>query len=84
MKATTEVMLHDINEKHDWTLGQTRGGSGTLYTRTDTCRICSLRRHYRDDSQNGCHDEFRFSDGETDQDLSLRQAFFRGCTEVSA
>lgn len=79
MKAITESMLNEINDLHDWNEGQVYGGGGTKLTQTDTCRICSLRRHWYSDSQNGVKGEYRFSDGETGQDLSLRQVVARGC-----
>ena len=79
MKATTQALLSKIEAAHDWADGQTRGGSGTLLTRTDTCRVCSLRRHYLSDAQNGIDREYRFSDGETGADLSLRQAVDHTC-----
>ena len=79
MKAITESMLNEVNELHDWNEGQMYSGGGTRFSQTDTCRVCNLRRHYFSDSQNGVKGEYRFSDGETDRDLSLRQAVARGC-----
>lgn len=79
MKDATRKMLEEISEAHDWQDGQTYGGSGTQLRSTDTCRACSLRRHYFSDRQNGVAGEYRFSDGETGQDLSMRQAHSRGC-----
>lgn len=58
---------------HDWLEGQVYGGSGTRLSSTDTCRVCGLRRHFFSDSQNGVGREYRFSDGETGEDLTLRQ-----------
>lgn len=79
MKETTKKLLAQIEESHDWANGQVYGRGGTSLTSTDTCRVCSLRRHWLDDTQNGIHDSYRFSDGETNADLSLRQAVVRGC-----
>lgn len=79
MKATTKNLLDTIEEQHDWQDGQVYGGGGTIYKSTDTCVVCSLRRHYLSDSQNGIDPNYRFSDGETGEDLSLRQALQRGC-----
>lgn len=79
MKAKTEELLNQIDEAHDWNEGQVMGGGGTRLSSTDMCRICSLRRHYFSDHQNGVKPEYRFSDGVTGNDLSLRQAAARGC-----
>lgn len=79
MKAQTRTLLKQVDEAHDWNEGQVYGGSGTQFSSTDICRVCSLRRHYSSDRQNGNNGEYRFSDGETGQDLSLRQAAQRGC-----
>lgn len=79
MKAKTQQLLDRIDEAHDWSQGQVYGGSGTRLSSTDTCRVCALRRHWSSDTQNGNDGEYRFSDGETDQDLSLRQAAQRDC-----
>lgn len=79
MKDTTKELLSKIDSAHDWQNGQVRGGGGTRYSSTDTCVVCSLRRHYFSDSQNGVSPTYRFSDGETGEDLSLRQAIARGC-----
>lgn len=79
MKVKTLELLDQISEAHDWSEGQVYGGSGTKLSSTDTCRICSLRRHWSSDRQNGNDGEYRFSDGETGQDLSLRQAAGRQC-----
>ena len=79
MKNTTRELLNKVKEAHDWNEGQTHGGSGTKMDRTDICRVCSLRRHWSSDTQNGNNGEYRFSDGETNEDLSLRQALQRGC-----
>lgn len=81
MKDTTEKMLQQIEAAHDWAEGQVYGGGGTRFTSTDTCLVCSLRCHWLSDSQNGIDSQYRFSDGETDLDLSLRQALARGCAE---
>lgn len=82
MKEMTEKMLAQIDEQHDWIEGPTRGGDGTRQYRDDVCRVCSLERHYFSDRQNEVDPEYRFRDGETDQDLSLRQALTRGCGQV--
>lgn len=79
MKETTRKLLAQIDEAHDWAEGQIRGGSGLQLSQTDTCRVCSLRRHWFSDRQNGIEDQYRFSDGENGEDLSLRQAAVRGC-----
>jgi hypothetical protein len=79
MKESTRKLIDQIDADHDWQNGQTYGGSGTQLSQTDTCRVCSLRRHWFSDSQNGIEDSYRWSDGETDEDLSLRQAAARGC-----
>lgn len=79
MKKETERILNEIDEAHDWAIGQAWGGGGTLISSTDTCRLCGLRRHYTSDHQNGNDGSYRFSDGETGEDLSLRQAYHRGC-----
>lgn len=79
MKAKTNELLEQIDAAHDWTDGQVYSQGGTSMRSTDVCRICSLRRHWSSDRQNGNHGEFRFSDGETGNDLSLRQAAKRGC-----
>lgn len=79
MKEATKQMLEEIDGAHDWLGGQVYGGSGTRLSSTDTCRVCGLRRHFFSDSQNGVGREYRFSDGETGEDLTLRQALARGC-----
>jgi len=79
MKESTQKLLDQIDAAHDWQEGQVYGGGGTKMTSTDVCRVCSLRRHWLSDPQNGIEDSYRFSDGETGQDLSLRQAITRGC-----
>jgi hypothetical protein len=79
MKETTKKLLEAIAEAHDWEDGQAYSSGGTELHSTDTCRACSLRRHYRSDRQNGIESQYRFSDGENGEDLSLRQAAARGC-----
>lgn len=79
MKETTKQLLAQIDEAHDWQDGQVYSNGGTTLRSTDTCRVCSLRRHYFSDRQNGVSAEYRFSDGETGADLSLRQAAGREC-----
>jgi len=79
MKATTQKLLDAIEAAHDWAEGPVYGGAGTQLGRTDTCRVCSLRRHWSSDRQHGNVGEYRFSDGETGDDLSLRQAAARKC-----
>jgi hypothetical protein len=81
MKETTKQLFDKLDAAHDWNNGQVYGHGGTRYTSTDVCRVCALRRHYLSDSQNGIADTYRFSDGETGADLSLRQALARGCAE---
>ena len=82
MKESTDKLLKVADAAHDWEEGQMRGGSGTQLSGTDTCLVCALRRHYYSDQQNGVAGSYRFSDGETGQDLSLRQAVARGCAGV--
>ena len=79
MKDKTKDLLNLVDEDHDWCEGQTYSGGGTEYHSTDICNICALRRHYESDSQNDVAPHYRFSDGETGDDLSLRQAVARGC-----
>ena len=79
MESKKEDLLRQVDKAHDWTDGQVYGGSGTQLSSTDTCEICSLRRHWFSDRQNGVTGSYRFSDGETNEDLSLRQAVARGC-----
>lgn len=79
MKEQTKELLDKVDEAHDWAEGRTYGGSGTQLSSTDTCRICGLRRHWFSDRQNGVDGEYRFSDSETGEDLTLRQAAARGC-----
>ena len=79
MKESTQKLLDQITEAHDWQDGQVWGGGGTKLSSTDTCRVCSLRRHWLSDTQNGIEDQYRFSDGETGDDLSMRQALHRNC-----
>jgi hypothetical protein len=79
MKDSTQKLLDQIDKAHDWAEGQVFGGSGTQLSSTDNCRVCMLRRHYHSDTQNGIEGEYRFSDGETNEDLSVRQAVARGC-----
>jgi len=79
MKASTQKLLDQIEDAHDWAEGQVMAGSGTQQGCTDHCRVCNLRRHWFSDRQNGIDREYRFSDGETDEDLSLRQAAARVC-----
>lgn len=81
MKDTTKKMLQTIDEVHDWCEGQMFSRGGTELHSTDTCRVCGLRRHFRDDDQNGVDAEYRFSDSETGADLTLRQALARGCAD---
>ena len=80
MKETTRALLDQIDQAHDWAEGQVWSGGGTKMSQTDTCRVCGLRRHSHTDPQNGVDEwEYRFSDGESDADLSLRQAAARTC-----
>lgn len=79
MKKSTEKLYGQVKEAHDWNEGQVYGGSGTQLSSTDTCRVCGLRRHYFSDRQNGVDGEYRFSDSESGEDLTLRQAVARGC-----
>lgn len=79
MKARTREMLDEIDDAHDWAIGRTYSNGGTELHETDECRVCALRRHFTSDKQNGNDGEYRFSDGETKEDLSLRQAFARKC-----
>lgn len=79
MKERTRQLYDAVDEAHDWAEGQVRGGSGTQLSSTDICRVCGLRRHWFSDRQNGIEGEYRFSDGETGGDLTLRQAAARGC-----
>ena len=79
MKESNQKLLDQIDAAHDWSNGQVYGGRGTELSSTDTCQVCSLRRHWHSDSQNGIRGQYRFSDGETDSDLSIRQAVERGC-----
>ena len=81
MKDSTKKLLAQVDDAHDWQLGQAYSGGGTELHSTDVCRVCGLRRHWRNDSQNDIEDEFRFSDSETGDDLTLRQAVARGCAE---
>jgi hypothetical protein len=79
VKDTTKKMLDEINDAHDFDTGQVYSNGGTEYHSTDTCRVCGLRRHWKSDRQNGIEDQYRFSDSETGEDLTLRQAVTRGC-----
>lgn len=79
MKANTRKMLDKIDEAHDWIEGHVYSSGGTEYHSTDRCQVCGLRRHYHSDSQNGVAPNYRFSDGETGEDLTIRQALARGC-----
>ncbi len=79
MKESTQKILDQIDEAHDWQDGQVYGSGGTRLSSTDTCLVCSLRRHWLSDSQNNIEGHHRFSDGETGDDLSMRQANQRGC-----
>jgi hypothetical protein len=81
MKDSTKQMLESIDNAHDWQEGQMYSGGGSRMSSTDICRVCSLRRHYLSDEQNGIDEQYRFSDGETGADLSLRQALARGCAK---
>jgi hypothetical protein len=78
MKDSTRKLLGLIDSKHDWKHGQSTCGTGSEIRCTDICRVCGLRRHM---SAYGLSTdtEYRFSDGETDSDLSIRQAFHRLC-----
>ena len=79
MKESTERLLEKVDKEHDWIEGQMYSGGGLEYHKTDVCQVCGLRRHYKEDEQNGIEGFYRFSDGETGQDLSLRQAVERKC-----
>ena len=80
MKESTKKLLNEIEEAHDWLEGQVWSGGGTEYHATDVCQVCELRRHYKSDSQNNVPPNYRFSDGDTGDDLSLRQALARECS----
>jgi hypothetical protein len=73
MKDTTKKLLDQVEANHDWESGQTYGGSGTQLSRTDTCRVCGLKRHWFSDSQNGVEDHYTFEtiNGEK---MSLKEA----------
>lgn len=77
MKAETREMLAQVEKAHDWLEGEIHAGNGTETFSTDICRACSLRRHYFNDRNQGA--TFRFSDGVTKKDVSLRQAVLKGC-----
>ena len=79
MKDTTRKMLEQIEEAHDWLEGQVYSNGGTSLRSTDRCQACGLRRHYHSDTQNNVPANYRFSDGETGEDLTIRQALARGC-----
>jgi hypothetical protein len=77
MKERTRKMLDEVNSVHDWARGQVYSNGGTEYHSTDTCMVCGLRRHWKDDTQNGIDNLYRFS--LSDEDLSLSTALDRGC-----
>ena len=79
MKESTKKLMVQVGKEHDWSEGQVYSHGGTHMTSTDTCRACGLRRHWTIDPQNGNDGEYRFSDSETGEDLTLRQAVARGC-----
>ncbi len=81
MKEKTRKMIDELDSEHDFENGQTYSSGGTEYHSTDVCRICGLRRHWRNDVQNGIEDAYRFSDAENGEDLTLRQAVARKCIE---
>jgi hypothetical protein len=78
MKESTRKLLDQIDNEHDWLLGQTRSRGGTQLSRTDTCRACLLSRQWLDDRQNGINDDYTFFD-EGNQMISARRARERGC-----
>jgi len=79
MKASTQKLLTQIEQQHDFAFGQTYSNGGTEWHRTDTCLVCGLRMHSYCDPQNDIDLVTRFSDAETHSDLTLRQAAARGC-----
>ncbi len=79
MKETTSRLLEQIDAAHDWAQGQVWGSGGTRLSSTDICQVCSMRRHWLTDPQNGVDSQYRFSSGETGEDLSLRQAIAQRC-----
>lgn len=78
MKETTEKLLKELGEAHDWEEGQVYGGGGTRYSSTDRCRACGMERKWFSDSQNGVADHYTFLLVGGDA-LSLRAAVTRGC-----
>lgn len=81
MKPSTKKLFDQVDGAHDWIEGQVSSSGGTRLHSTDVCAVCSLKRTYFSDHQNGVEAEYRFVDGETGRDLSLRQAAVRRCEE---
>ena len=79
MKPRTKEMLNEIDEKHDWMIGNTYTDGGLAMHSTDKCRVCAMKREWRTDRQNGIEDEYTFIDGLTGKEISLGQAVARKC-----
>lgn len=80
MKQRTKELLEKIDELHDWSHGQTRGGGGDVYTSTDTCRVCGLERHWHSGSrQNSIPSSTTFFAANSDQPIPLREAAALEC-----
>ena len=73
MHNKTTALLERVNQAHDWDEGEVSGGSGLQLFSTDTCRICSLARHFFSDRQNhGPDPAYTFT--REGLDLTLRDA----------
>lgn len=79
MKEATEKLLDKAEKVHDWNKGQVYGHSGDMYTRTDECRICGMKRDslsYGTQNEMGKKYAFIILGGE---EISLKEAVARGC-----
>jgi hypothetical protein len=77
MKRLTETLLTKVDQSHDWTDEQIRGGSGTQLTTSDSCRVCGLTRRCFSDSQNGISKRYTF--GDRTGELTLAEAALLKC-----
>lgn len=79
MQTRTKALLDKAEDAHDWAHGQVYGGSGDVYSSTDTCRICGLKRHWNSGSRQNdipASTTFETIDG---RKISLRQALEVEC-----
>lgn len=73
-----QTLLAKINDAHYWRIGDLRWPAYGGLEQTDTCRVCGMRRQWRDDRKNGPIDAYRFW-GPTGGEMTIWHAARREC-----